>query len=94
MTQQKQQQQQPTIPPFRTLEEEAAFWDTHDFTEHQGAFKPTNVRFAKRLSQGISIRFDDQTLRALRAQAQERGIGPTTLVRIWILEHLHQADAA
>ena len=93
MTQHKKQHQQ-TIPAFRTLEEEAAFWDTHDFTEYHGDFKPVKARFAKRLSQGISIRFDDKTLRALRAQAQERGIGPTTLVRMWILEHLHQAGVA
>ena len=45
-------------------------------------------RLPKRLSQGITIRLAPETLEKLRTQADEMGIGPTTLARIWILEHL------
>ncbi len=55
-------------------------------------FKPVKVRFAKNLSQPISIRLDPETLTELRSRAQERGIGPTTLARMWILEHLQELD--
>ena len=76
------------IPDFKTRQEEAAFWDTHDITDFEDEFKPVSVRFAKRLSEGITIRLDSETLRTLRAEAREKGIGPTTLARMWILERL------
>ena len=76
------------IPEFASLEEEAKFWDTHDTTDYEAEFKPVKVRFAKNLSEGITVRFDPETLAKLRAEARKKGIGPTTLARMWILEHL------
>ena len=51
-----------SIPKFKSKEEEAKFWDTHDFTDYQDEFKPVRVRFARNLSQGITIRLDPDTL--------------------------------
>ena len=76
------------IPEFKSREEEAKFWDTHDLTDYWDEFKPVKVRFAKNLSEGITIRFDPQTLAKLREQARKKGMGPTTLARMWILERL------
>lgn len=76
------------IPEFTSREEEALFWDTHDITDHLDELKPVKVRFAKNLSEGITIRLDLETLKSLRAQARAKGIGPTTLARMWILERL------
>ena len=88
MTQQTKQPAPSRIPDFKTREEEAAFWDTHDFTDYADEFHPVRVRVANNLSEGITIRFDHQTLTALRNRASAKGIGPTTLIRMWILEHL------
>jgi len=76
------------IPKFASYEEEAAFWDKHDLADYWDEFKPVKVRFAKNLSEGITIRFDSETLLKLRTQAKKKGIGPTTLARMWILERL------
>jgi hypothetical protein len=76
------------IPPFASYEEEAAFWDTHDTTAFEPEFRPARVRFAKQLSQTLNIRLDAETLETLRHEAKERGVGPTTLARMWIVEHL------
>ena len=80
------------IPSFASIEEEAAFWDTHDTTEFEDEFKPVRVRFKKRLSEGLTIRLDPQTLAKLRRQASGKGVGPTTLARMWILENLNKAS--
>ena len=80
--------EQRIIPKFASLEEEAEFWDTHDMGDYWDELKPAKVKFAKNLSQGITIRFDLETLRELRMYAHEMGIGPTTLARMWILERL------
>ena len=79
------------IPEFKTLEEEAKFWETHSFSEFTDELKPVKVKFAKNLSEGITIRFDEVTLNKIRGLAHKKGIGPTTLARMWILEHLQQA---
>jgi hypothetical protein len=48
------------------------------------------MKFLKNLSEGITIRFDTQTLNTLRQAANKKGIGPTTLVRMWVLERLEE----
>ena len=78
------------IPEFASIEEEAAFWDTHSTTDYEDEFKPVRVRFAKKLSEGLTIRLDPDTLEKVRAEAHERGIGATTLIRMWVLEHVKQ----
>jgi predicted DNA binding CopG/RHH family protein len=81
------------IPKFANREEEAAFWDTHDISDYWDELKPVKLKVAKNLSKGITIRFDEETLRELREQANRRGIGPTTLVRMWILERLRGSSS-
>ena len=75
-------------PIFASRAEEAEWFDTHDLADYQDEFKPVRARFAKNLSQGITVRLDPETLQALRHRAKEMGVGPTTLARMWILEHL------
>jgi predicted DNA binding CopG/RHH family protein len=89
MTQTERRIKEP-LPDFQSREEMAEFWDTHDFTDYMDEFKPIRVRFAKNLSEGLNIRLDKETLERLRTVAREKGIGPTTLARMWILEHLHR----
>lgn len=79
------------IPRFVDRTEEAEFWDTHDITDYQDELKPTRARFSRGLSEGITIRLDPETLRELRELAREKGIGPTTLARMWILEQLKRS---
>lgn len=77
------------IPEFKTRDEEAKFWETHSFSEFADELKPVKVQFAKNLSEGITIRFDQQTLNKIRELAHKKGIGPTTLARMWIIDHLN-----
>ena len=78
------------IPEFSSIEEEAAFWDTHSTANYEDEFKSVRVRFAKNLSQGITIRLDPDTLEKVRLEAYEKGIGATTLIRMWVLEHVRK----
>jgi predicted DNA binding CopG/RHH family protein len=81
------------LPEFASIEEEAAFWDTHSTADYEDEFKPVRVRFAKKLSEGLTIRLDPDTRAKVRAEAQERGIGATTLIRMWVLEHVRKRHA-
>lgn len=77
------------IPTFSSIEDEAHFWDTHDTTDY--AFRPVQAHVAKDLSQGLTVRFDGQTLAKLRSEAAKKGIGATTLIRMWTMERLSQS---
>ena len=95
MTQEKMLPKEP-IPEFRSREEEARFWDTHDMADYWDEFQSVKVRFAKNLSEGLHIRLDPETMNQLRSEAAHKGIGPTTLARMWIKERLQgkRADSA
>lgn len=80
------------IPEFKNREEEAKWFDTHDMGDYQNEFKVVRVRVAKNLSEGITVRLDKQTLTKLREKANKKGLGPTTLARMWIMENLHSAN--
>ena len=83
-------QKKSRIPVFKSIQEEAKFWDTHSLADHWDEFKTVKVRFAKNLSEGVTVRFDPVTSNKLRVEAHQKGIGPTTLIRMWILERLNQ----
>ena len=79
MTERLDRPRKSRIPEFKSVEEEAAFWDSHDTTDFDDEFRPVKVRFAKNLSEPLTIRFDPEVLAELRSRAKEKGIGPTTL---------------
>ncbi|HEY7419225.1 MAG TPA: CopG family antitoxin [Ktedonobacteraceae bacterium] len=77
------------IPDFTSRQEMAEWFDTHEMTDYD--FKPVRVRFSKNLSMGLNIRLDPDSFAKLRTVASKKGIGPTTLARMWIKEHLSAA---
>lgn len=76
------------IPEFKNRQEEAKFFDTHDMADFQDEFKTVRTTFSQNLSEGITIRLDEKTLNKLRDKAHKKGMGPTTLARMWLLEKL------
>ncbi len=82
------------IPHFKTIEEAAAFWDTHDSTEFEDEFEDVpDVQFvvtSARPKKGITVRLEEDLLETLRREAQTKGIGPSTLIRMWVLEHIRE----
>ena len=84
------------IPTFKTIEEEAAFWDTHSSEEFANELTPVeNVKFIKAgAKKALTVRFDEDTFEELTREAREKGIGPSTLARMVILEHLRKRRAS
>jgi predicted DNA binding CopG/RHH family protein len=75
------------MQPFNTLKEEAYFWDTHDVVD--GIDEGTVVGFHKaNKTKTLTIRFDEKDLQTLRVEAFNKGIGPTTLARMWLKERI------
>ncbi len=79
------------IPEFKTIAEEAEWWDTHDLTDYWDEFKPVQIKFARNLKHSIVITLAPTDLKALEAKAKERGISFPALAQEWIEERLRSA---
>ncbi len=89
-----------SVPEFRTIEEEAHWWDTHDTSELWKKGKPVRpiklppdqVKFiqerAAARKQAISIRLDKEQIEAAKRIAARKSIGYQTQLRMWIAEGL------
>ncbi|MHB8618240.1 MAG: CopG family antitoxin [Chloroflexota bacterium] len=78
-----------TIPRFSNEAEAGEFWDTHSPLDFGDDFKPVDTKFARQLiKRGLTVKLSEESIGELREVARERGIGPSTLARMWILERL------
>lgn len=79
------------IPAFASIEDEAAFWDSHDVTEFVGAeLQPVEVKIGADLADRLTVRLDRADREQLVRQAKVKGLGPSTLARVWLKERLRQ----
>jgi len=75
------------IPRFKSYEEEANFWDTHSPLDF-GTWQEVKLEVAKPLEHILGVRMDGKTLTQLTKLSSRIGVGPSTLVRMWIMEQL------
>jgi hypothetical protein len=96
MNKNKQHKKDP-IPGDVSREELAEWFDTHDMGDYLDELKPIKVQFAKhlseeKLSEGVTVRLDPETLEKLQTLAKKKGVGTTTLIRMWLLEHMEEQE--
>lgn len=82
------------IPSFNSIEEEAAFWDTHDFTDYLEESRPVEVTIGDELAERLTLRLERNDREALRRRAKRMGVGPSTLARMWLKERLRLEEEA
>jgi predicted DNA binding CopG/RHH family protein len=80
------------IPQFKTEQEEADFWDSHDSTDFFAETEAVNVTFvdARPVMKQISLRLDPSVIDQLKSLAGDKGIGYQTMIRMWVMERLRQ----
>jgi CopG antitoxin of type II toxin-antitoxin system len=59
------------IPAFHSLEEEAAFWDTHDVTDFAEESTPVQVNVGQELAERLTLRLDQADRQKLAKHARE-----------------------
>ena len=85
-----------TVPIFKSIEEEAEFWDTHSTEDFPGYWQEApDVKFAKNLksiykSKILPIRLDDKTKKAVEKVARRKGVKISDAASILIQERLIQ----
>jgi len=81
------------IPPFKTLDEEANFWDTHDTSPLMRGEKIPLEKLElieKEKKEVLVIRIQKSIKKKIEKIAKSKGINPTTLSRMWLIEKLSQ----
>ncbi len=82
------------IPHFKTTAEEAEFWGTHSLADYEDELEEApDVQFVvtrAKTKKGITVRLEEDLLESLRTEAHAKGIGPSTLIRMWVIEHLRE----
>jgi len=80
------------IPIFKSIPEEAEFWDTHDFTEFMDELTPVKVKvtLGQPKEESLTVRLQANLKVKLAKVAQEMGGNTSTLARMWITEKIKQ----
>ena len=81
------------IPSFASLEDTAAFWDTHDSTEFEDEFEPASLEVVKPFGHSLVVPLDAELIQRISEAARERGVRLSALTRGWIEEGLARAEA-
>ena len=78
------------IPKFKSLEEEANFWDTHSFADYWGEFKDVKViiDLKKPKDDTLIVRLQKGFRNQLEKIARSKGLNVSTLARMWLIEKL------
>jgi hypothetical protein len=78
------------IPSFNSIEEEAEWWDTHDFTDFADETEPVELVLGPNFGSTLRIPLYAGEFEELGRRADKIGVELTTLVRMWIEEQLHR----
>jgi hypothetical protein len=81
------------IPEFSSIEEEAEFWDTHDFTDFLDETTPVTINYLGSIGETLTVPLDSGELDALIRCAKEEGVSVPGLVHLWVKEHLGKKSA-
>ena len=79
------------IPHFKSDKEIAGFWDTHSLADVENELRPAKeLVFVKPDRQVVSLRLDRKIIKAIKVLAAQKGIGYSSLLRMWVLEDFHR----
>lgn len=78
------------IPKFKSLGEEAKFWDTHSFVDFEDELKEIDViiDLQKPKEETLVLRVQKSVKDKLEKIAKAKGINTSSLARFWLMEKL------
>lgn len=84
------------IPQFKTVAEEARFWDTHDVTDYLPEMREVKVAFDPKApkEETLTVRVQSKLKKRLDKIARSYGVNLSTLLRIWFIDKLRETESA
>lgn len=77
---------QTSISQANTIEEIAAYWDSHSLADHWN--ETHEVSFTVRARRRHRIVIDPDIFSMIESRSRERGVQPETLINLWLNERL------
>lgn len=80
------------IPDFKTVEEEAHFWDTHSFADYWDEFEDVDlvIELHKPKDETVVVRLQKSLKERLEKVAKSKGLNVSALARMWFMEKLQK----
>jgi predicted HicB family RNase H-like nuclease len=75
-----------TLPKTDSIEELAAYWDTHDLNDHQEGLEEVTNPFEKQTV--VRVPLDADQAASAQKIAQAKGITLPALIQQWVGEHV------
>jgi predicted phosphatase len=78
------------IPPFKTLDEEAEFWDTHDVSRFGRIPLDKLPLLEREKEETLVLRLQKSLKVKLTRVARSKGLDVSSLTRMWLAEKLNR----
>ncbi|MFV1917417.1 MAG: CopG family antitoxin [Patescibacteria group bacterium] len=78
------------IPEFKSVKEEAKFWDTHSFADYWDELEDVDIVWEvdKPRDETLVLRVQKNFKENLKRAARKKGLNVSTLARMWLMEKL------
>jgi hypothetical protein len=78
------------FPVFKSIKEEAKFWDTHSFTDYWDEMKEVDmvVELDSPRTESLIVRVQKEMKDKMSKVARSKGLNISTLARMWMMEKL------
>ncbi|MEI8067996.1 MAG: CopG family antitoxin [Candidatus Shapirobacteria bacterium] len=80
------------IPKFKSIQEEADFWDRNDVTDFMPKMKEVKTKYSPKIlkEENIVIRVQPKMKKKLETMAENSGLTLSTMLRMWFVDRLNQ----
>lgn len=81
------------IPEFASVQEAAAFWDSHDSTDFEDEWEPVEFEVSPSLTslRLLTVELEMRLYKRLRSIAEQQGISAEELAATWLASRLEEA---
>jgi predicted HicB family RNase H-like nuclease len=84
------------IPKFKTIAEEARFWDTHDVSDYLSEMKEVKMVYDPSVhkEETLTVRVQAALKRRLETVARSYGVSLSTLLRVWFIDKVKEVESS
>lgn len=82
------------IPQFKSIREEAVFWDTHAITDYWGNMEEVEIEFIPQTkkAESVTIRLEPELKKRLEKAAKNNRVSLSTIARLWLIDRLRNQN--
>jgi len=74
-------------------EQIAEFWATHSASDFEDELEEIEIHVNAPIKEQVTFRLDGKDIQAIKRMAEKKGIGHTTLIRMWVKEKLESVTS-